>query len=74
MTLPEILQALPSLSKEERRELREALEGYDPERERAWVQLAKERLRGIQAGKRIMVDGDDVLAEGRRLAQEQAQQ
>ena len=74
MTLSEILQELPSLTEEERQELREVLEGYDSERERAWAQLAKERLQGIKAGERPTVDGDEVLAEGRRLAQKQAQQ
>lgn len=74
MTLSEILQELPRLTEEERQELREVLEGYDPERERAWVQVAKERLQGIRAGERTTVDGDEVLAEGRRLAQNQAQQ
>jgi len=74
MTLSEILRELPRLTEEERQELREVLDGYDPERERAWAQLAKERFRGIKAGERITVDGDEVLAEGRRLAQKQAQQ
>ena len=45
MTLAEILQELPRLTEEERQELREVLDGYDPERERAWAQLAKERFR-----------------------------
>ena len=74
MTLSEILQQLPKLTEEERQELREVLDGYDPERERAWAQLAKERFQGIKAGERKTVDGDEVLAEGRRLAQKQAQQ
>jgi len=74
MTLSEILQELPRLTEEERQELREVLDGYDPEREHAWAQLAKERFRGIKAGERITLDGDEVLAEGRRLAQKQAQQ
>lgn len=74
MILSEILHELPSLTEEERQELREVLEGYDPERERAWVQVAKERLQGIRAGERTTVDGNKVLAEGRRLAQNQAQQ
>jgi ribosome recycling factor len=74
MTLSEILQELPRLTEEERQELREVLDGYDPEREHALAQLAKERFRGIKAGERITVDGDEVLAEGRRLAQKQAQQ
>ena len=67
MTLSEILQELPRLTEEERQELREVLDGYNPEREHAWAQLAKERFRGIKAGERITVDGDEVLAEGRRL-------
>ena len=74
MTLSEILQELPRLTEEERQELREVLDGYGPERERAWAQLAKERFRGIKAGERITLDGDEVLAEGRRLAQKQAHQ
>jgi len=74
MTLSEILQELPRLTEEERQELREVLDGYNPEREHACAQLAKERFRGIKAGERITVDGDEVLAEGRRLAQKQAQQ
>jgi len=71
MTLSEILQELPRLTEDQ--ELREVLDGYDPEREHAWTQLAKERFRGIEAGERITVDGDEVLVEGRRLAQKQAQ-
>jgi hypothetical protein len=74
MSLSEILQDLPRLTEAERQELREVLDSYDPERERAWAQLAKERLRAIKAGERKTVDGDEVLAEGRRLAQKQAQQ
>jgi hypothetical protein len=74
MTLSEILQEVARLPEEERRELRAVLEGYEPERERAWAQLAQERLRGIKAGKRETIDGDRVLAEGRRLAQKQAQE
>ena len=75
MSLSEILQDLPRLTEAERRqELREVLDSYDPERERAWAQLAKERFRAIKAGERETVDGDEVLAEGRRLAQKQAQQ
>ena len=35
MSLSEILQDLPRLTEAERQELREVLEGYDPERERA---------------------------------------
>jgi TRAP-type C4-dicarboxylate transport system substrate-binding protein len=73
VTLSEILQALPSLTEEERQELREVLERYDPARERAWAQLTKERLRAIKAGETTTVDGDEVLAEGRCLAQKQAQ-
>ena len=60
MSLSEILQDLPRLT--------------EAERERAWAQLAKERFRAIKAGERKTVDGDEVLAEGRRLAQKQAQQ
>ena len=71
MTLSEILQELPRLTEDQ--ELREVLDGYDPEREHAWAQLAKERFRGIKAGERITVDGDEVLAEGGRLARKQAQ-
>jgi len=44
MTLSEILQELPRLTEEERQELREVLDGYNPEREHAWAQLAKERF------------------------------
>src|SRR5271157_2656611 len=68
MSLSEILQDLPRLTEAERQELREVLDGYDPERERAWAQLAKERFRAIKAGERKTVDGDEVFAEGRRLA------
>jgi hypothetical protein len=74
MSLSEILQDLPRLTEAERQELREVLDSYDPERERAWAQLAKERFRAIKAGERKTLDGDEVLAEGRRLAQKQAQQ
>ena len=66
MSLSEILQELPGLTEEERQELQEVLDGYDPERERAWAQLANERFRAIKAGEKKTVDGDEVLAEGRR--------
>ena len=72
MTLSESLQALPRSTEEERQELREVLEGYDPARERPWTQLAKQRLRDIKAGERTTVAGDGVLAEGRWLAQKQS--
>jgi hypothetical protein len=74
MTLSEILEALPSLTNEERQELRMVLDSFDPGREQARVELAKERLRGIKAGERKTVDGDEVLSEGRKLAQKQAEQ
>ena len=57
MSLSEILQDLPRLTEAERQELREVLDSYDPERERAWAQLAKERFRAIKAGERKTVDG-----------------
>ena len=41
MSLSEILQDLPRLIEAERQELREVLDSYDPERERAWAQLAR---------------------------------
>ena len=74
MTLSEILEALPSLTNEERQELRMVLDSFDPGREQAWVELAKERLRGIKVGERKTVDGDEVLSEGRKMAQKQAEQ
>jgi hypothetical protein len=70
MSLAEILEELPKLTEEERDELRSRLDEYDPE----FLAVLQERVRGIESGERETIPVDQVIAEGRRLAQELAQQ
>ena len=74
MSFTDILQELPKLSEEERQELREWLDGYDPALEREWVRIAHERIRQIDSGDVTPLDGERVLAEMRQLAKQLAQQ
>jgi hypothetical protein len=73
MSFTDILQELPKLSEEERQELREWLDGYDPALEREWVRIAQERVRQIDSGDVTPLDGARVLAEMRELAKQLAQ-
>jgi hypothetical protein len=70
MSLAEILEELPKLTEEERDELRSRLDEYDA----GFLSILQERVRGIQSGERETIPADQVIAEGRRLAQELAQQ
>jgi hypothetical protein len=70
MSLAEILEELPKLTEEERDELRSRLDEYDP----GFLSILQERVRGIESGERETIPADQVIAEGRRLAQELAQQ
>jgi hypothetical protein len=70
MSLAEILEELPKLTEEERDELRSRLDEYDP----GFLAVLQERVRGIESGERETIPVDQVIAEGRRLAQELAQQ
>jgi hypothetical protein len=70
MSLAEILEELPKLTEEERDELRSRLDEYDP----VFLSILQERVRGIESGERETIPADQVIAEGRRLAQELAQQ
>jgi hypothetical protein len=63
MSLAEILEELPKLTEEERDE-------YD----QGFLSILQERVRGIESGERETIPADQVIAEGRRLAQELAQQ
>ncbi len=71
MSFTEILQELPKLTESERQELREWLDGYDPETESEWTRIAMERIRQLDAGL-APLDGDQVLEEMRRLAKQLA--
>ena len=66
MSLAEILEELPKLTEEERDELRSRLDEYDP----VFLSILQERVRGIESGERETIPADQVIAEGRRLAQE----
>jgi hypothetical protein len=70
MSLAEILEELPKLTEEERDELRSRLDEYDP----GFLAVLQERASGIESGERETIPVDQVIAEGRRLAQELAQQ
>ena len=60
--------------KEEKEELREWLDGYDPIMEREWAAVAQERIRQIESGEVAPLDGEQVLKEMRQLAKQLAQQ
>jgi hypothetical protein len=66
MSLAEILEELPKLTEEERDELRSRLDEYNP----GFLSILQERVRGIESGERETIPADQVIAEGRRLAQE----
>ena len=68
--IAEILEELPKLTEEERDELRSRLDEYDP----GFLAILQERVRGIESGERETIPADQVIAEGRRLAKELAQQ
>ena len=72
MSFTDILQELPKLSEQERQELREWLDGYDPALETEWVRIAQERIRQIDSGEVTPLDGEGVLAEMRQLAKQLA--
>jgi len=74
MNFADILQELPKLSEEERQELREWLDGYDPLIEQEWMRIARERIRQIDSGEVEPLDGERVLGEMRQLAKRLAQQ
>jgi hypothetical protein len=72
MSFTDILQELPKLSEQERQELREWLDGYDPALETEWVRIAQGRIRQIDSGEVTPLDGEGVLAEMRQLAEQLA--
>jgi Putative addiction module component len=74
MSLAEIQKAIEELAPEEKEELREWLEGYDPAMEREWAAIAQERIRQIKSGEVTPLDGEQVLKEMRQLAKQLAQQ
>ena len=61
---------MKELAPEEKEELREWLDEHDTELEREWAKIAKERLRGIEAGERKTIDAVEVFAEARRIAEQ----
>ena len=68
--LIEIQRAIEQLTAEEKEELREWLEADVADMEQQWVSEAQDRLRGIASGERKTIDAFEVLAEGRRIAQQ----
>jgi hypothetical protein len=70
MSVAEILEELPKLAEEERDEIRSRLDEYEP----LFLSTLQKRVRGIESGERETIPTDQVIAEGRRLAQELAQQ
>jgi hypothetical protein len=68
--LTEIQRAIEQLTAEEKEELREWLEADAADMEQQWVSEALDRLRGITSGERKAIDAFEVLAEGRRIAQQ----
>ena len=74
MSLAEIQKAIEKLAPEEKEELREWLDGYDPAMEREWAAIAQERIRQIKSGEVTPLAGEQVLKEMRQLAKQLAQQ
>ena len=72
--LTEIQKAIEELAPEEKEELREWLDGYDPAMEREWAVIAQERIRQIKSGEVAPLDGEQVLKEMRQLAKQLAQE
>jgi hypothetical protein len=72
--LAEIQKAIEELAPEEKEELRDWLDGYDPAIEHEWAPIAQERLRQIESGEVAPLDGEQVLNEMRQLAKQLAQQ
>jgi hypothetical protein len=72
--LTEIQKAIEELAPEEKEELRDWLDGYDPAVEREWAAIAQERLRQIKSGEVAPLDGEQVVKEMRQLAKQLAQQ
>jgi hypothetical protein len=72
--LTEIQKAIEELAPEEKEELRDWLDGYDPTVEREWAAIAQERLRQINSGEVAPLDGEQVVKEMRQLAKQLAQQ
>ncbi len=68
--LTEVQKAIEELAPEEKEKLREWLDERDAELEREWAKVAKERLRGIEAGERKTIDACEVFAEARRIAEQ----
>ena len=65
--LAEIQEAIGRLAPEELAQLRAWLAAYDPAQEGEWAVEARERLRQIRAGEAAAINGDEVLAEMRRI-------
>jgi hypothetical protein len=72
--LTEIQKAIEELAPEEKEELRDWLDGYDPAVESEWAAIAQERLRQIKSGEVAPLDGEQVVKEMRQLAKQLAQQ
>src|SRR5271165_1919542 len=68
--LTEIQKAIEELASEEKEELRDWLDGYDPAVEREWAAIAQERLRQIKSGEVAPLDGEQVVKEMRQLAKQ----
>jgi len=72
--LTEIQKAIEELAPEEKEELRDCLDGYDPAVEREGAVIAQERLRQIKSGEVAPLDGEQVVKEMRQLAKQLARQ
>src|SRR5260370_39684328 len=70
----EIQKAIEELAPEEKEELRDWLEGYDPTVEREWAASAQERLRQINSGEAAPLDGEQAGEEIGQLAEQLAPQ
>ena len=72
--LTEIQKAIVEFAPEEKDELRDWLDGFDTATEREWAAVAQERIRQIESGEVVPLDGEQVLKEMRQLAKQLAQQ
>jgi hypothetical protein len=71
--LTEIQKAIEELAPEEKEELRDWLDAYDPATESDWAAIAQERIRQIESGEVVPFDGERVLKKMRQLAKQLAQ-
>jgi hypothetical protein len=67
MSLQEILEELPKLTEAERTRLQEELDAFSQNDERAWAEVAEDRLHGIRTGEKKAIPAEEVFTKARNL-------